>query len=324
MIFFIDGPGGTGKTFLYRALLAHLRSKKLIAFATATSGVDAAIMSGGKTSHSRFRIPIDSNESSECTISKQSGAADLLRIAQLILWDEAPMAKRWATENVDKLLKDVMGNKDDFGGKIIVFGGDFRQVLPVVREARTFSNFDEAINDTNNYYEEDFLNSLTPNGLPPHKLVLKRNCPIILLKNLDPSNGLCNGTRMVCWDFRNNVIDAEIVLGQHSGKHVFIPRIPLSPVENEGYPFQFRRIQFPIRLCFAMTINKAQGQILPNVGVYLPQSVFSHGQLYVSLSRGTSMSTTKALIKPDHANGRGDSKIKNIVYKQVLSAGTNI
>ncbi|KAK4384546.1 hypothetical protein Sango_3050000, partial [Sesamum angolense] len=65
-------------------------------------------MPGGRTTHSRFNIPIDANESSECTMSTQSGAAELLRRSKLFLWDEAPMAKRWAIENVDKLLKVVM------------------------------------------------------------------------------------------------------------------------------------------------------------------------------------------------------------------------
>lgn len=64
-------------------------------------------------------------------------------------------------------------------------------------DAQVFNNFDEADDEANANYVVDFLNSLTPNGLPPHKLVLKRNCLIILLRNLDPSNGLCNGTRMV-------------------------------------------------------------------------------------------------------------------------------
>ncbi|KAL0323094.1 UNVERIFIED_CONTAM: hypothetical protein Sangu_1928700 [Sesamum angustifolium] len=136
-IFFIDDPGRTRKIFLYRALLAHLRSKNLIAIATATatSGVAAAIMPGGRTTHSRFKISIDANKSSECTMSKQSGAAELLHRSKLFTWDEAPVAKRWAIENVDKLLKDVMGNDQDFGGKVVVFGGDFRQVLPVVPKA---------------------------------------------------------------------------------------------------------------------------------------------------------------------------------------------
>lgn len=127
-------------------------------------------------------------------------------------------------------------------------------------EPRIFISFDEAIDDSNNYYEQEFLNSLTPNGLSPHKLVLEHNSPIILLRNLDPSNGLCNGIRMICREFGNNVIDAEIIFGQHSRKHVLIPRIPLSPADNEGYPFHFRCKQFPILLCFAMTINKAQAR----------------------------------------------------------------
>ncbi|XP_012832952.1 PREDICTED: ATP-dependent DNA helicase PIF1-like [Erythranthe guttata] len=134
-MFFIDGPGGSGKTFLYRALLAHLRSRKQIAIATATSGVAAAIMPGGRTAHSRFKIPIDATDSTECNISKQSGTADLFRKAKLLIWDEAPMAKRWAIENVNKSLQDIMGKKEHFGGKVIVFGGDFRQVLPVVPRA---------------------------------------------------------------------------------------------------------------------------------------------------------------------------------------------
>ncbi|KAL4563099.1 hypothetical protein LXL04_027132 [Taraxacum kok-saghyz] len=82
-----------------------------------------------------------------------------------------------------------------------------------------------------------------------------------------------------------HVIDAEIADGQHAGKRVFLPRIPLSPSDDDMFPFKLRRKQFPVRLCFVMTINKAQGQTIPNVGVYLPESVFSHGQFYVALSK---------------------------------------
>ena len=185
-------------------------------------------------------------------------------------------------------------------------------------EKKIFSSFDEALDDTNHYYQEEFLNTLLPNGLPPHNLELKVNCPIMLLRNLDPANGLCNGTRMVCRSFCENVIHAEITMGQHAGKQVFLPRIPLSPAENEGYPFQFKRKQFPVRLCFAMTINKAEGQTIPNVGVYLPQNIFSHGQLYVALPKGVSMATTKVLIKSDKSVKMQETYTKNIVYKEVL------
>lgn len=91
---------------------------------------------------------------------------------------------------------------------------------------------------------EDFLNSLTPNGLPPHELFLKPNCPIILLRNIDPTKGLCNGTRLIFHAFKQNVIDAKIAVGHYCGKRVFIPRIPFLPTENENYPFPFKRIQF--------------------------------------------------------------------------------
>ena len=128
----MDGPGGTGKTFLYRALLANLRSRKMIALATATSGVAAAIMPGGRTAHSRFKIPITANETTMCNISKQDGTSKLIRWASLIICDEAPMAKRFAIETVDRTLRDVMGDKRIFGGKVVLFGGNFCQVLPVV------------------------------------------------------------------------------------------------------------------------------------------------------------------------------------------------
>ena len=132
-VFFIDGPGGTGKTFLYKALLAEVRSRGLIALATASSGATTNNLPGGRTAHSRFKIPINLNNNSVCNISKQSGLAQLLRMAKLIIWDEATMAKRQAIEAIDRTMQDITGVSLPFGGKIMVLGGDFRQVLPVVK-----------------------------------------------------------------------------------------------------------------------------------------------------------------------------------------------
>ena len=126
-------------------------------------------------------------------------------------------------------------------------------------QEKIYYGFDSVEDDPRNLYSNDFLNSVTPNGLPPHVLKVKINCPVILLRNLDPNNGLCNGTRLMVRTFQDNAIDAEIVIGQHVGKKVFIPRIPLSPSEDLSLLFKFKRKQFPIRLSFAMTVNKAQG-----------------------------------------------------------------
>ncbi|XP_009796237.2 uncharacterized protein [Nicotiana sylvestris] len=134
--FFVDGPGGTGKTFLYRALLATVRSKGFIALATATSGVAASILPGGRTAHSRFKISIDIDENFSCNISKQSSLACLIRDAKLIVWDEVSTAKKKMIETFDLLLKDLLNTNVLFGGKVVVFGGDFRQTLLVVRNGK--------------------------------------------------------------------------------------------------------------------------------------------------------------------------------------------
>ena len=69
------------------------------------------------------------------------------------------------------------------------------------RDEKVFYSFDSVDDDTRNNYPLDFLNSITPNGLPPHELKVKKDCPVILLRNLDPHNGLYNGTRLVIRGF---------------------------------------------------------------------------------------------------------------------------
>ncbi|XP_074314298.1 uncharacterized protein LOC141649509 [Silene latifolia] len=138
-VFFVYGYGGTGKTFLWRALCACFRSKGDIVVVVASSGIAATLTPGGVTAHSRFGIFINVTEDSICSrIKPGSDLAELLIRAKLIIWDEAPMTHRHCFEAVDKSLKDVMrvldvGNAElPFGWKVVVFGGDFRQTLPVV------------------------------------------------------------------------------------------------------------------------------------------------------------------------------------------------
>uniref|UniRef100_K3ZDX1 ATP-dependent DNA helicase n=1 Tax=Setaria italica TaxID=4555 RepID=K3ZDX1_SETIT len=131
-VFFMDGPGGTGKTYLYKTLLAKVHSMDLIVVATATSGIAASIMPGGRTAHSRFKIPIKLDDSTMCSFTKQSGTTELLRRASLMIWDEVVMTKRQCVEALDRSLQDIMDCTQPFDGKVMLFGGDFRQVLPVV------------------------------------------------------------------------------------------------------------------------------------------------------------------------------------------------
>lgn len=84
-------------------------------------------------------------------------------------------------------------------------------------------------------------------------------CPIILSRNIDPTYGLYNVTRFICKSFQQNVIDVEIVVGQHADKKIFLPKIHLYSSNDDMFPFKIKRKQFPIRLCFAMTINKSHG-----------------------------------------------------------------
>jgi ATP-dependent DNA helicase PIF1 len=123
-LFFVDGPGSTGKTYLYKVLLATLRSQGKIAVAIATSSVVASILPGGRTAHSRFKIPLTIDDGAVCSFTKQSGTAELLRKASLIIWDEASMTKRQVVEALDNSVRDIMGRPGlPFGGKTIVFGG---------------------------------------------------------------------------------------------------------------------------------------------------------------------------------------------------------
>ena len=106
----------------------------------------------------------------------------------------------------------------------------------------------------------EYLNTLLPSGLPPHRLTLKIGAPIMLLRNISNKRGLANGTGLIVRGIHSRVIDAEIATGNREdiGQRVFIPRWYLIPSDGR-LPFEFSRRQVPIRPTFAMTINKLQG-----------------------------------------------------------------
>ena len=304
-------------------------------------------MPHGRTAHLTFGIPPVIHQNSVSSIAKHSQKADVLKRANLIIWDEAPMTHRHALELVDRLLKDLMDSNLPFGGKVVVLGGNFCQVLPVVRkgscpqivnasivnsycwsyfqqnfihltvnmrasgdpdfqkfllaigngqgitescnkiilpqsmvihggsdqqnidslisqifpnissdfahpryfmdcailccknssvnqinsrilniipsEQMTYTSSDKVEDDPQGLYLPEFINGLNISGFPPHILHLKRGVPIIMLRNLDRSIGLCNGTRLIVENFSRSVIFAKVASGNRTGDLVAIP-----------------------------------------------------------------------------------------------------
>nr|KAJ0193152.1 hypothetical protein LSAT_V11C800407890 [Lactuca sativa] len=417
-VFFVYGYGGIGKTFLWKTLSASIRSKGDIVLNFASSGIASLLLTGGRTAHSRFIIPLNLTEDSFFSFAPDSDVAELLKKTSLITWDEAPMIHKHAFEALDRSLKDILscnfhGNSklpleekqlsleailDKFYQLFLMEAGKtFCKVLTLtkntrlsvltsdIQETTTFAkwildigegkvgglNDGEAIIDVPTYllivdlvdpigsligfvytsivenannliyfqerailapknevveeinerlrstrvrkfryfshadfvhdevdatlYSPDVLNGLRPSGMPIHKLVLKVGVPVMLLRHIDQKCGLCNGTRLQVIALGKRVIEAEIISGSNIGNRMFIPRMYLTPSDTR-IPFIFQRRQFPLAVCFAMTINKSQGQSLSRVGLFLRQPIFTHGQLYVALSIVKSKVGLKILI----------------------------
>ncbi|XP_015886689.3 uncharacterized protein LOC132799134 [Ziziphus jujuba] len=164
-------------------------------------------------------------------------------------------------------------------------------------------------------YTPKFLNAIKCSGVPNHQLKLKISIPIMLLRNVDHSSGLCNGTRLVITRLGNHVLEGKLVLGSNVGFKVLISRITLTPWDPRLH-FQFQRRQYHLVVSYAMTINKSQDQFLSHVRLYLKQPIFNHGQLYVAVSKVTNRKGLKILIY--NKDGEPTNSTTNVVLKEVF------
>ena len=177
-------------------------------------------------------------------------------------------------------------------------------------ESTMLSSADSLENPEDSFrFNIEYVHTLAPNGIPSHILTLKPGMPVMLMRNLNPREGLCNGTKLIYQRILDNKLLQCKIVGTE--RTVFIPRITFIPKIGE-YTFDWQRRQFPLKKSFATTINKSQGQTLKMARVWLRTPVFSHGQLYVACSRVSHPSQLKFAIP---ANSEGCT---NVVYHEVL------
>lgn len=150
------------------------------------------------------------------------------------------------------------------------------------------------------------------------------HCIVMLLCNLNPEEGLCNGTRLIITKLYYTCIRAKILGGAHKDKEVLISRCRMS-TDLSDLSGKLERIQIPVKLAFAMTINKSQGQTFDYVGVYLRKPLFAHGQVYVALSRVRSKERLLIQVISDTGTlmgklnpGCDDEFVSNVVYKEIF------
>ena len=151
--------------------------------------------------------------------------------------------------------------------------------------------------------------------LSPHELNLKIGAPMMLLRNLNQALGLCNITRLIITQLTNKIIEGQIINSNNIHQKIYIPRIEMT-IHESKWPFILKRRQCPVKISYAMTINKSQGQSIDKIDIYIENEIFTHGQLYVALSRVKSPNGLYVLIH-DTVN-KYENRIKNIVYKEVL------
>ncbi|XP_034936338.1 ATP-dependent DNA helicase PIF1-like [Chelonus insularis] len=348
---YIDGPGGSGKTYIYTTLCYLLRSTNKNVCTMAYTGIAATLLPNGKTTHETFSLPVPIHEDSSSNIKPNSKQGQYLKNIDAFIWDEAPMAPRYVLEVIDRTLRDITNEDSPFDRCIAsnninivdnIYGSiidrhEFNELsnravltarhidvdrinkeiirLLDVNTERIYTSVDSTENCDNEGINDailpEYLNTLNPPNFPPHELQFRVNTILMVIRNLNVSEGLCNGTRLLLLELKTNLLKCKILNGDKVGEIVFINRITLY-CENI-YPFTFKRRQFPVTLAFAMTINKAQGPTFNKIGIDSTKNIFSHGQLYVALSRVRSWDSLQVYLNDQRLN----NFVKNYVFTEL-------
>ena len=237
-------------------------------------------------------------------------------------------------EVVDAVFDDFeanIGDADYFKSRILLAATNEivneindEMVERIPGDLHTFRSIDSVGDlDSQTMFPTEFLNSLSLSGLAEHELKLKVNTVVILMRNMDIKAGHCNGTRYLV----KHIGQYRLVLHKLDAKEgdknkmLILPRIPMR-YGGVSFPFELTRLQFPLKIAFALTINRAQGQSAIKCGILLPKNVWTHGQIYVAFSRCGNPNNVFVWAEQsqfkDYDLEDGKKYVKNVVYREVI------